>query len=69
MRKGQLLKALERFEDDEHVMIGELASSYVPTVTRICGKTAQYTAHYCVREPGHEGRCYCSCKDVDFDPG
>lgn len=68
MRKKDLIKALSGFDDNDHLMIGEDAIPYVPKIEAICGKSEIYTAHYCVREVGHTGDCYSSCKQVDFRP-
>jgi hypothetical protein len=67
MKKKYLIEALAAFEDDDHIMIGEDALPWVPTITRICGGRAKWTGYYCVRDKGHDGDCWCSCKNVDFE--
>lgn len=68
MTKAALLKELAKFEDDDHIMFGDYAISYVPKITKICGKGQEYMPYYCVRDFGHVGDCRCSCKNVDFEP-
>jgi|688.fasta_scaffold1741257_2 hypothetical protein len=67
MKKKYLVEALAAFEDDDHIMIGDDALSWVPKITKICGGRIPYMVYYCIRNKGHTGRCYCTCKDVDFD--
>jgi hypothetical protein len=67
VKKKDLIKALEKFEDDDHIMIGDEVWSWVPKITRICGGRQEYMPYYCIREKGHEGDCYCGCKYVDFE--
>jgi hypothetical protein len=68
MTKAQLLEALEPFNDDDHLELEEMAIAYTPRIRRICGKSMQYMPHYCCREPGHKGACYCKNKGVHFTP-
>ena len=34
----------------------------------VCGKGQQWMPYYCVRKKDHDGDCYCSCKNVYFNP-
>lgn len=68
MQKKQLIAALEEFDDDDHIQIGDEACSFTPKITKICGKRQEFMPYYCVLEPGHDGDCYCSCKLTDFTP-
>ena len=68
MKKKDLIEALEKFNDDDHIIFEDFSSSYVPKMEAVCGKTEMYTAHFCVLKPNHEGDCWCSCKQVNFDP-
>jgi hypothetical protein len=62
MKKKDLIKALENFEDDDHIVIGDESWSWVPKIRRICGGRQYYMAYYCILEKGHDGGCYCGCK-------
>ena len=68
MKVKDLIEELDQFPPDAHILLGEEAWSYVPEIKMICGKSERYTVHYCVREPGHEGQCYCSHKHGYFSP-
>ena len=68
MKKKYLIEALEKFNDDDHIIFEDFSSSYVPKMEAVCGKGQKYMAYFCVRKPNHEGQCWCSCKDVNFDP-
>lgn len=66
MKKKHILQALASFDDEDDVAIGDVV--YLGTVCRICGKRQYGMSYICVLAPGHKGRCYCSCKNVFFDP-
>jgi len=68
MRKKDLIKALEPFDDDDNLQLGEEAIGYIPQIKRVCGKGQHAMPYYCTKEPGHEGDCYCGCKRVYFKP-
>jgi len=68
MTKKSLIDALSKFNDDDHIIIGDDASSYVPSIRKICGGRLSYMVYYCILEPGHMGPCYCGCKSLDFIP-
>jgi hypothetical protein len=67
MTKKALLEALEPFGDDDHIVFDGMECSYVPKVRRVCGGQQAAMPYFCTLEPGHEGQCYCSCKNVHFD--
>lgn len=68
MTKRALIEALEDFADDDHIILGDEAYSYVPSIKKICGKGQPYMVYYCTKPPGHTGNCYCPCKHVYFVP-
>lgn len=68
MKKKDLIKALELFNDDDELSIDDMYISYVPQINKVCGKTQRHTALYCSRETEHEGSCYCHNKRVYFYP-
>lgn len=70
MIKKYLIEALSEFGDDENIALdfGDRLKTFIPKIVKICGKRESYTAHTCVLEPGHDGYCYCGCKDVYFEP-
>jgi hypothetical protein len=68
MTKRILLKALESFNDEDELVLGEKAWPYVPEISVICGKGQWLMPYYCTRKKGHEGQCYCSSKNVNFTP-
>jgi hypothetical protein len=68
MKKKHLVEALENFNDDDHLIIGEDICSFVPEIRVVCGRGQRYMAYYCVKPPNHEGECYCAIKDIDFIP-
>ncbi len=62
-----LLEELSKFDPEDHIMLGEEATSFVPEITKICGKSERYMPYYCVLKPGHSGKCYCRNKNVEFN--
>ena len=68
MRKRDLMRELERFDDDDQLTIGEMAVPYVPLITTVCGKGQKHLPYYCVRDVGHVGECFCRNKGVSFIP-
>ena len=68
MKKKDLIKALELFNDDDELAIGEECYGYVPTIRAVCGKGQKFTALFCDREPDHDGACYCPNKRTRFYP-
>ncbi len=68
MKKGDLVKALAGFADDDRVILGGDTSSYVPEIRKICGGSRRGMPYYCVLAPGHRGDCFCGCKRVYFTP-
>lgn len=68
MLKRDLIKALEVFKDDDHLVIDELAVPYVPKIETVCGRTREATGLYCSLPPGHSHRCYSQSKQMYFDP-
>lgn len=70
MTKKDIIESLRDFGDDENIAFdyGGDYKTYIPEIVKICGKRESYTAHTCVLKPGHEGRCYSSCKGVYFEP-
>ena len=67
MKKKDLILALSKFADDDHIMLDSNASRCIPEMNIICGGGQKYMAYYCVKPPGHEGDCYCGNKDVSFE--
>jgi hypothetical protein len=67
MKKKHLLEALEKFHDDDHIVIGDDVCSYVPEIRRVCGGRQYYMGYYCAKEKGHSGKCWCINKNVNFD--
>jgi hypothetical protein len=68
MTKRALLEALEPFDEDDEIIFEDMPSSFVPKIERVCGGRQAAMPYYCTLPPGHEGRCHCFSKDVDFDP-
>jgi hypothetical protein len=68
MTKAQLIKALEPFDDDDHLQMDDHAIGYMPQFKRICGKSQDWMPYYCCLKPGHDGDCYCKNKNVHFQP-
>ena len=68
MKKSRLIKALESFNDDDHIIIGDELSVSVPEIEVICGGRQDYMPYYCVLAPNHDGDCYCGHKHVRFKP-
>lgn len=68
MKKADILKALEPFCDDDNLAIDAPTEGSIPKFSKVCGKTQAYTVYYCLLEPGHEGSCWCGCKNVHFEP-
>lgn len=66
MTKRQVIKALEPFADDDALMFGEATS--LGTIKRICGGSQYLMPYRCILSPGHEGKCFCGCKRVFFEP-
>ena len=67
MKKKHLIAALEEFDDEDHIMIGDDECSFVPEITKICGGSQTYMGYYCCSKKGHSGRCYSRNKNVYFD--
>ena len=67
MKKKQLLEVLAEFDDDDHIMLGDVAERFPPRITKICGGRQKYMGYYCVLQKGHDGPCWCQNKDVDFE--
>ena len=68
MKKKHLIEALKDFDDEDNIILGGEAYSFVPEITVVCGKGQEYMSYFCVRKKGHEGKCFCRCKNVDFIP-
>ena len=68
MKKKHLIEALEKFHDDDHIVLGDNFCSYVPEIKQVCGGRQQYMVYYCTKEKGHSGRCWCNCKNLYFEP-
>lgn len=73
MTKKQLMEylneELKEFSDDDNLILGdEIKWTYQLKPKVVCGKTVPYMPYYCVLPPNHSGKCYCSCKSIDFDP-
>ena len=68
MRKQAIIAALSQFSDDDELVIGEMACSYVPRITAVCGGRQKYMPYFCIRPKGHPGKCYCSSKAVSYVP-
>ena len=68
MTKRALIEALKAFNDDDDIMLGDEPTRFVPEITKVCGKWHAGTALYCCRSPGHEGLCYSSSKNMNFQP-
>lgn len=66
MTKQQVIAALEPFADTDNLLFGE--STRLGTVKRICGGSQYAMPYTCILSPGHEGKCFCGCKRVFFDP-
>ena len=66
MKKSDIIKMLEPFEDDDNIMFDDVVGLYDPK--RICGKGQFAMPYTCVLEPGHEGQCWCKCKNIEFTP-
>jgi hypothetical protein len=76
MKKKEFLNylnaVLQDVPDDANIIID--AGSHSIThfggfdVEVVCGKIQAFMPYYCVREPNHEGLCYCPCKSVNFVP-
>lgn len=65
-----LEKELEDIPDDANIILGDdnIHSAYQLKPYVVCGGFQALMPYYCVRPPGHEGKCYCPNKNVDFDP-
>ena len=57
MTKKALMDALQAFNDDDHLTIGEMATPYVPKIRAVCGKGMKHMPYYCRRAPGLARRC------------
>lgn len=68
MKKADILRALEPFDDNDNLAIDAPTEGSIPKFSKVCGKTERYTVHYCLLEPGHTGECWCACKQVHFEP-
>ena len=70
MKKSDILKALAPFGDDDNIILGEYNMKHACELKPrlVCGGTQAYMPYYCVLDPGHDGPCWCSCKNVDFIP-
>lgn len=66
MKKKKLIEALQSFEDDDNICIGDY-HNYIPEIRKICGKQDIIMGYCCCLDPGHEGDCWDSCKGVDFE--
>ena len=69
MKKSDIIKALEQFSDEDDILLGDdLTALWQLQPRAICGKRQAYMVYTCVKQPGHDGECWCSCKDVNFIP-
>lgn len=72
MTKLDIIKALEGIDDNETITLGDrcdpIRYAYELNPTIVCGAGQAYMPYFCVREKGHEGDCYCLCKNVNFTP-
>ena len=64
MTKKQLLKELEKYNDNDNLMINN--NSWFTDIEIVCGKRDVYQGYTCVLKPNHKGDCYCQVKKVDF---
>ena len=70
MTKHDILNTIKDLPDDVNFVIGEdypIKHAYQLKIQQVCGGMQQYMPYYCMLKPGHDGQCWCSCKDVDFD--
>jgi hypothetical protein len=69
MKKADIIAALKKFGDDENIILGDdLIHAYQLKPRAICGGQQAFMSYFCVEAPGHKGLCYCSCKNVEFEP-
>lgn len=63
---GYLSDMLKDIPDDANIIVGDRRHLWEMTPTIVCGGTQWLMPYYCIREAGHKGKCYCSCKNVEF---
>ena len=54
------------FDDDDELAFD--GNPYYQDITKICGKGQKFMVYKCVLNPNHDGKCYCGCKKIEFDP-
>lgn len=68
MKKSSIIEALEEFDDDDNLVFegNYHPITYMPKVLKVCGGTQKHMCYYCILDAGHEGDCFCACKQVNF---
>jgi hypothetical protein len=61
-----LNEVLKDIDEDAEFMLGNVMHVYELEPHVVCGMGQAWMPYYCVREPDHEGECYCACKHVNF---
>ena len=67
MKKSQIIKMVEPFDDDDELSFDGEVHIFGP-VEKVCGKSDSLMGYVCCLKPGHEGQCYTRNKNLEFDP-
>lgn len=70
MKKKDLLELVNSLDvdDDTEFMLGDIRHAWELKPALVCGMGQAWMVYYCVKEPNHDGKCYCSIKNVYFTP-